>query len=326
VPGPRGATGPQGPKGDTGPQGPVGPEGPPGKASGGDEPPAEEPPVEPPVEEPPVTRTTHCFGDPSACGFPDVDTTGVPAGTVLVASGSITASTNGQVINAKDVTGTINVTADNVTIENSRVTQNGTCGTTNTCGNAAIRIDEAATGTTIKNVETRSVAGDTCEHDIRNTSDASIVGENLYLHGCDSNWYGQGTLKNSYGIAKIAISTDHIENVYFNDGTFSAIHDTLLNPVSQTAVIFGNVGGGFGGACKNHLTITNNLLAGGGYTLYPCGNASGAGSSVISITNNHFARKPEGYYTNSGSFGIEAYDFGSTWTGNVWDDTGTKAP
>lgn len=328
-----GATGPQGPKGERGEVGPQGPRGekgergergPEGPAGSGEEPPTEE---EPPGEEEPPTQTTHCFLDPSACGFPDSDNTGVTPGTVFGTSGSIDASTAGQVISGKDVTGTINVVADNVTIRDTRVTQNTTCGTRTTCGNYAIRIDGGVTGTRIEHVETRTAAGRTCEHDIRNTGGSTLIAGS-YLHACDSNVYAAGptTLEDSYGIGKIDISEDHVENVYFDDTTFTAVHDTLLNPVGQTAVIFGNVGGGFGGACKNHLRLTNNLLAGGGYTIYSCGNGSSGGSSVVSITGNRFARKPDAYYEKSGSYGLEYPHFSETWSGNVWDDNGATIP
>jgi hypothetical protein len=192
----------------------------------------------------------------------------------------------------------------------------------------------------IRNVETRAASGITCEHDIRNTSSAIVTISGSDLHACDSNIYGDASVSDTYGIGKLAISTDHVENVYFDDGTFTANHVTLLNPIGQTAVIFGNVNGGSGGACQNHLTVTNSLLAGGGYTIYPCGNGTGAGSSSTVITGNHFARcgtkevsggggtwvcqggaDANGYYPGGGDYGLEAYGFGGTWSANVWDDT-----
>jgi hypothetical protein len=289
----------------------------------------------------PPPSGSNCFPAPSSCGYPDSSDTGVPPGTTLTPSGSITASTPGQVIDGKDVTGQIYVNADNVTIENTRVTQTGDCGPTNTCGNAAIRI-EGATGVLIKNVETRTETGKTCEFDVRSTTGRiEIVGS--YLHACDANLHslGNATMRDTYGISKLGISNDHVENVYFNDSTFSLIHSTLLNPVSQTAVIFGNVKNGSGGTCSNHLTIEESFLAGGGYTLYPCGNGTSAGSSTWVVKNNHFARcrtsekevsgghwvcqggfDQYGYYPRGGSFGLVAYSFssGRTWSGNVWDD------
>lgn len=356
-----GATGPAGPRGPAGPAGPRGergPQGPPGEGDPTEEPPIEEPPVEeppveePPVEEPPVeeeaTRSLHCFSNPAACGFPSPTTAGVPAGTTLTASGSIASTTTGQVINGKDVTGEINVTSNNVTIENTRVTSTGNCGTTNACGNYAIRVAEGISGTKIENVETRTEAGKTCQQDIRNTSGSEIVIEGAYLHACDGNLYtaGPATLTDSYGIAKIAISQDHIENVYMDDTTLHAIHDTLFNPVDQTAVIFGNSNGGFETTnCKNNITLENSLIAGGGYTIYECAHASAKGSSSLTVKNNHFARcttaitnssggghpcvggpDTNGYYPRSGNFGIETSTFNPVWTGNIWDDNGATAP
>jgi hypothetical protein len=356
--GPRGERGPQGERGPEGKQGPkgdkgdTGPQGPPGGVveAPTEEPPVEEPPAEeaeeeaPPVEQP--TQTLHCFSNPAACGFPAPSSTGVPAGVTLTPSASITASTAGQMISGRDVTGSIDVTANNVTIRDTRVTSTSTCGSTKTCGNSAIRIDEGVTGTRIEDVETRSEAGKTCEHDIRNTSSAGVVIVGAYLHACDSNLYtvGPTILEGSYGIGKIAISEDHVENVYFDDTSFTAKHDTLLNPVGQTAVIFGNSNGGEDTTnCVNHLTVEGSLLAGGGFTLYPCAHAAKVGSSSLVVTGNHFARcltaetntswgghpckggsDANGYYPKSGEYGLMTADFGGTWSANVWDDSGAS--
>ncbi len=294
-----------------------------------------------PVE---ALRTSNCFSSPHSCGYPDPSNTGVPFGVPLGASGSLTITQPGTVVSGLQVTGTIDVLASNVTIENTRVIQNGTCGPTTTCGNSAIEIASGLSGVVIKNVETASVPGDTCEHDIRNTG-SSLTIERAYLHACDSNVYATGptVLKDSFGIAEIAISSDHIENIYFNETSFTAIHDTLLNPVSQTAVIFGNSGGGTDVTnCSNQLTVLESLLAGGGYTLYPCAHAAEAGTSSLKVEGNHFARclsaegyEPDGgthpcvggadssgYYPKSGSYGV-AIDYFTPvtiWRGNVWDN------
>jgi hypothetical protein len=294
-------------------------------------------------------RTSNCFSSPHSCGYPDPSNTGVPSGVPLGASGPLTITQPGTVVSGLQVMGAIDVLASNVTIENTRVIQNQSCGPTDACGNSAIQIESGLTGVVIKHVETASVPGDTCEHDIRNTG-SSLTIEGAYLHACDSNVYAAGptVLKDSYGIAGIAISSDHIENIYFDETSFSAIHDTLLNPVDQTAVIFGNSGGGSDVTnCTNQLTVLESLLAGGGYSLYPCAHASQAGTSSLKVEGNHFARcvsaegyEPEGgnhpcvagpdgsgYYPNSGSYGIAIDYFApvSTWRGNVWDNNLQKA-
>jgi hypothetical protein len=309
-------------------------------------PPAEpEAPGPPPIE---PTRSSNCFASPHVCEFPDPTNTGVQAGVLLTPSGSISVRQAGTVISGKDVTGTIEIGASDVTIENTRVTQTSTCGTSSTCGNYAIKIAPGVTGVKIAHVETATTAGATCEQDIRNTG-GEVTIEATYLHACDGNIYAVGptTLKDSYGVAKIEISTDHIENVYFNETTFTAIHDTLFNPVNQTAVIFGNSGGGTDVTnCSNQLTIQESLLAGGGYSLYPCAHSSQPGSSTLNVQGNHFARclsteayepsgghhpcsggfDSHGYYPNSGSYGIATHYYQGTgiWRGNVWDDDLSK--
>ena len=108
---------------------------------------------------------------------------------------------------------------------------------------------------------------------------------------------------------------------------------------------------------SNRLTVTNNLLAGGGYTIYPCGNATSVGSSTLDFEGNRIARcgggiefagpggtwlcadapktypylstDGKGWYPRGGSFGNVAYDFcgaaGWVWKNNVWDDNGSPS-
>jgi hypothetical protein len=290
------------------------------------------------------SQSKRCFAVPHLCGYPDATNTGVPEGVALQPSGSITVTAPGTTVSDVDVSGSIEVLADDVTIEDSRVTlDSGSCGPTDTCGNYEIRIDEGVTGTVIRDTELAAAPGVTCEHDIRNTSTASVRIVRVYMHGCDSNVYGSAKMFDSYGIAKLAISEDHVENVYFDDSRFTAIHDTLFNPIGQTAVIFGDSDGGEDTQnCRNQLTVKDSLLAGGGYTLYPCAHAAQPGSSSLDVEKTHFARcrgkqvyNPDGgthtcaggtdangYYPNSGDYGIAADYFEGTgaWRGNVWDD------
>ena len=203
---------------------------------------------------------------------------------------------------------------------------------------------------TISNVELTANAPTTVEHGIRNAYGGVINLDHVYQHGnidalC---WCGNSAIiRDSYSLIYLAIANDHLENLYIDDHSLTAIHNTFLNKAPQTANIFANTGNGSGGACSNQLTISNNLLAGGGFSIYPCGNATSQGTSTVSITGNRFARcgggaevqggggtwfcpggsDSAGYYPRSGSFGRLAAAYGNTvWTGNIWDDTGTAAP
>jgi hypothetical protein len=72
-------------------------------------------------------------------------------------------------------------------------------------------------------------------------------------------------------------------------------------------------------------TVSDNLLAGGAYTIYG-GAASGSPTSNIVIQDNRFGQL---YYAKSGLCG-PAYYFSTTGTGNkwsmnIWDTTGQPA-
>jgi hypothetical protein len=73
---------------------------------------------------PTTTPNTPDGPDPWGGCFPGPSTTGVPAGTTLSPSGSLTISTSGTIINARDISGSVVVNAPNVTIRNSRIRTN----------------------------------------------------------------------------------------------------------------------------------------------------------------------------------------------------------
>lgn len=307
---------------------------------------------------PAPARTSKCFSAPGACGFPDPNygNVGVPAGTQLSPSGDLVVTTPGTVINGAEISGPapIDIEASNVTVENSRLTvTGGGCGTQTTCGNWDIRIGEGYTGTVLSHDELTTDATSTVEHAIRNTSDDSLRADHIYSHGPDAILYGQGTLSDSYAIITLRIASDHLEDIYCADGTVTAHHDTLLNTYNSVATLFCDTNGGRGGACDNHITMTDNLMAGGGFLLYECGNASSVGSGTMNITGNRFARcltgpvtqatdggfdcagskstqagagaDQNGYWPKGGHYGVDSYTFcppvaGATWSGNVWDN------
>jgi hypothetical protein len=327
--------------------------------------------------------SSDCFSAPGSCssatvgggytGYPDpvaahdpggIANVGVPSGTSLTASGPITVNTPNTVIDAKDFSsdqgsgGTIvSVNANNVTIQNSRFTMTGTgCGLS-PCGNSFIKLNCVCT-LTISHVEfTTSSTTDgqsTVEHAVREEGAGQVAIDHAYSHNnVDSviwNGHGTATITDSYVYIHQAMpgtgngDDDHLENTYSDDATLTATHNTFFNNFPQTANIFANTGNGSGGACSNHLDISFNLLAGGGWTIYPCGNASSAGTGTMHFENNRIARcntsevpggggtwlcsggaDQYGYYPNGGSFGYHANYYcpptnGNTWTSNKWDN------
>jgi hypothetical protein len=311
----------------------------------------------------PALRSSNCFPAPGACGFPDPSygNVGVPPGTALTPSGDLVIQTPGTVINGLSISGPtpIDIEANNVTIENSKLTvTGGGCGTQTTCGNSDIRIGQGYSGTVLSHLELTTDASSTVEHAIRDTSaSSSLVADHIYSHGPDAILYaiGGATVSNSYAVISERISDDHLEDIYCDGGsTITANHDTLINDENQVATLFCNTGGGSGGSCDNHVTMTNNLLAGGGFLLYECGNASSVGSATMNISNNRFARcltppiafnssqggyacqgsqgytdaagaDSHGIWPHGGYYGIDSETYcpptaGATWLNNVWDD------
>jgi len=265
---------------------------------------------------------------------------GVPAGTKLRPSGSIAITRPGTVINGLNINGTVSVEADNVTIQNTKV--NCSCP-----GKFAVFQVSNVSGLTIKNSEISGgnafVGGSTIDH--------------VYMWNCDQCVQYASTITDSYFYVGQAVDDAHYEAIYSNNATMDVEHVTVLNPHEQTATVYMDTQPN--GPCKSRLTVNNSLLAGGGYMIYPCANATSAGSSHVTITNNRFARcttgptthyggawggtlcagigsttgdgdvvtKPDknGYFPLGGAFGdvTQIYCSQTTWSNNVWDDNGS---
>lgn len=279
---------------------------------------------------------SNCFPNPSSCGYPDATTTGVPAGTTLTPSGSRTLSTNGGVIDGLEINGTVTVAADNVTIKNSRI--NVPSGGSGTYG---VIINGGATGTTIEDTEIRGPAsGDGIESAVWNHgNEANTLSVRNYFHRCADCWEGAGTFRDNYMVVDAAYSGSHDEDIYVCSGRVDVDHSTLINEHHQTAVVFGDTicGGG------NEFIVTNSLIGGGGFLVYPQANSDNATGSM-NVSGNRFARcksnpvydsssggtdcasgaDGSGLYPYGGYYGVAAYYYsgaGNTWQNNVWDDS-----
>ena len=81
-----------------------------------------------------------------------------------------------------------------------------------------IRVACACT-VTISNVEITANPPTTVEHGIRNANGGTINLDHVYQHGnidalC---WCGNGSISDSYSTIHLAISSDHLENIYLDD-------------------------------------------------------------------------------------------------------------
>ena len=253
--------------------------------------------------------------------WPGPDTTGVPRGTVLSPSGTLVVTTPGAVIDALDITGCISVRASNVMIKRTKV--HGAY-----CGSNVIEVGKGVSGVMLVDVEV----------DGQNTNPgyAGVGGAGGFTClRCNVHRVGDGF--NASGSLPITIEDSWVHDLYIRDDQGTHNQDIITNGFSAGLVIRHNNLENRGGQTAvislfadfspvQNVTIDNNLLNGGGYSLY---GAAGDGKPFSSqtrnivVTNNHFGRR---FYPRSGFYGPVAYfdggQAGSIWSGNVWDDTG----
>ncbi len=279
-----------------------------------------------------AAASTDCFASPHTCGYPDATNTG-PTGT-LTPSGSITASTNGQLIEGKEIHGQITVEADNVTIRNDKITA-----TDAGSGSAGVWVQNNHTGTKVEDttIEGKGSGSQTLEAAIRAYSGVTVENDNLTLcDECVQAW--PLVVKHTYMKVSSIYSGAHAEDIYVCSGAVTVEDSTLINEQGQTATVFGDTicGGG------NNFTVTNSLLAGGGFVVYPQANSQSS-TGAMTITRNRFARcttslvyepgsggtscsggmDAKGFYPFGGYYGLAAYYYeggANIWQGNVWDD------
>lgn len=270
-------------------------------------------------------------------GWPNETNTGVPSGTMLlripedVTSGTgwawdsrgwITISGNGAIFSGYQTNLNVDVTANNVLISNCQI---------NTPGANGFAISLRTTdGVTIQNCTIGGLrpggGSDNADQyhlqfavkDIYSTcTNTTIKGCQFYDTANTLSFVGSVLIEDNFIHNMGYDASDHVDSI-INGGGGSGMtirHNTIFNELNQTAGIalyqdFGT---------PVNVTIDNNLLGGGGYTIYAGGGAS-AGHDV-KITNNHFTTR---FYTNSGNFGpytaFQPGDPGNVWSGNVWDD------
>jgi uncharacterized protein DUF4082 len=278
----------------------------------------------------------NCGTTPSACGFPDASNTGVQSGVALRSvpgqvtkgtgwhwdNGHITVDGAGAVLENISVEANVDVTASGVTVRNVRITTGGEDFGISlrhtkdvTIENTEISGRDGGPGRLMVGI--KDIYGDdqgtrVLRSDIAGTS----TGIQIYAGLIQDNYIHDMGFK----------SGDHTNGTTDNGGSRSQLtlrHNTVLNSQGQTDAI--SLFQDFG--TQTNRTIENNLVAGGGYTIYGGANPGGAQTSNIRIVNNHFSRI---YFAKGGYYGpataFDARGPGNEWSGNVWDDTGAAVP
>ena len=246
-----------------------------------------------------VTRHTDCVTSPHSCGFPDATNTGADCSR-LAPSGSITVTTDGAMIEGKNISGSVTVRASNVTIRNDCVTSSSNYPVHFVSGSNLTVEDTTITGT-----------GGGCSRAVEPAGNGAIM-DRLNVSGCEDGiqMYDHDVLENSYIHDLAFTSSSHNDGVQQNGGSDDVVnHNTIFNPHNQTSCV--NFTTDFGGI--SNIQITGNLLNGGNYTIYSRSGGNGDPTGV-SVTDNQFG--------GADVFGLLSADGSVTWSGNVSDSTG----
>jgi hypothetical protein len=251
-----------------------------------------------------------------AGGFPSAANTGVPSGTTLTKqTGNLVIRQDGTVIDAVDLTGSIDVYANNVTIRRSKISGTNWWGVYLREGYANLTVEDSEIfGNGVQQMEYGiSSSGGTVTalrnnvHTISNGIDVPIgLIEDNYVH--DPKYF----------------DGDHTDMIMSEGGapagsTLTIRHNTAVNTLDQTGAIalFADWGP------QHDVQVENNLLIGGGYSFY----GGDVGSSNLHVTGNVFGRE---VWPNGGHWGpIAHWDEtgpGNVFQNNTWEDGGTVTP
>lgn len=269
---------------------------------------------------------TNAIANPSRLGYPDATNTGVPNGTVLtrcpedVTSGPgwdydprgwAYTTTDGAVIENLLFSTGLEVMNNNVTVRNCRFDMGGEAWCVGFRHVANPLVHNCTMG--IPGGLPRLMVA---VKDIYGDSTGMQVLRNNILNCSTGVQIASGLIQDNY-IHDLAYQTgDHLNGTTSGGGSGLVIrHNTVLNSFGQTDCI--SLFQDFG--TQSDCLIEDNLVAGGGWTIYGGGGGFGP-TSNIRILNNRFSHL---YYPNCGSYGPLAWfsdtDPGNEWSGNYWD-------
>jgi hypothetical protein len=243
-----------------------------------------------------------CASNPGACGYPTTATAGVPAGTALtVVNGGLTITTNGAVVDGKEIHGCVDVRASNVTIRNSRII--GPC-------DYGVSTYSAGGKTVLDRVEINCVDG----------HGTGLAGPNfaahaVYIHDCENGLEinANSSLVDSVLSAREGSPTAHGDGIQSQDGNNVVIrHNTLLEVNPVTSAIITNP------TLNNGWLIEDNFMGGGAYTLY----CPEQGTNFTVRDNRFVPAKLGSLYSAAYGLTDACNHAGITWTGNYRDSDG----
>jgi len=232
--------------------------------------------------------------------WPDATNTGVPKNIKLRPSGDLVISRAGTVVSDLDIEGAVDIDASDVTLMQSRV---------RAARFDVVRIKPGLKGVVIRDCEIDGVGtGNEGSNGIRGTgtflrNNIHHVENGITLNGNDT------VIQDNYVHDLKASGSPHYDGIQIDGGISNVVitHNTVINSWGQTsAVMIDNYFGPI-----SNIRVANNLLVGGGYTVYSDGQFNGETITGVSFTNNHMGK---------GHWGYTAFNRNSPeYTGNIND-------
>lgn len=243
---------------------------------------------------------------PSTNGWPGADTTGVPAGVNLTARGNYTVSTAGAIVQNLAVTGAVMVNAPNVTIRSCRFTGNGERSAIVCGGNhGGLKIEDCEVRGNY--VDAAIIGGDWSMTRTEITglpADGIKMGSNTTVTDCWLHDFKPG-------------AGAHADGIQIQDGVTNAVirHNAINTGTGSghNAALF--ICPDFGPTTNGPVTIENNLLGGGGFTVYVVdGNNGQYYIRTINVVGNRWQRGAQ--------YGPARVNVSTTWRDNGFIDGG----
>lgn len=228
-----------------------------------------------------ATGLAHEPNDPAkprlSATWPDVTSTG-PGDHKLEQSGPLTITSEGTTISGLDIYGGVTISADNVTIEMSRISANAW---------AVIKIDPHQTGIVVRDCTIDGLGADP-----DGNGNQGIMGQGTFLRNNISNVENGIVLTGHRNLIEGNFIHDlnaggapHYDGIQIDGGISDVVirHNTIINSHGAASAIM--IDNEFGPV--SNVVIEDNLLAGGSYTIYSDGKFNDNPISGISISNNH---------------------------------------
>jgi hypothetical protein len=281
--------------------------------------------------DPPGAAAVACVGSDFTAGrrsWPDCANTGVPPRTALRAMTSpgptgrgdsyVTEITKkGTVIDGVNLTGSFDVYANDVTIENSRITTRNWWG---------INLRHGYTGLKVLHDTIIGVPGKGIDHGGEDYG-VSSSGGNVEVGWTNISEVGEGVSMSSGYVHDSYVHNlqafkpqgssgyEHTDDIISDGGSGLTIkHNTLLNQLPADRGASASVGLYADNGPPSDDVVDDNFMAGGAYAIYPGGPS---GSRRIVVEDNVFSTI---YWRGSGIYGPVSRSYWHSGEGNRWTD------